>query len=161
MVRELERELGSGRGAIARTAKHLGLNAETVRVWVRNDEQGRWPSGVMASGSESDKDVRIRELEQRLRETERADEILRAAAAFRPGDQPPAAAITRFVDASRADFGVEPICEVIEFPVSTYYAEKKREKSLSRRAMRDEELLPLIRAAWEEAGKRMYGARKV
>lgn len=38
---------------------------------------------------------------------------------------------------------------------------KKREKSPSRRAMRDEELLPLIRAAWEEAGKRMYGARKV
>jgi putative transposase len=26
---------------------------------------------------------------------------------------------------------------------------------------RDEELLPLIRAAWEEKGKRLYGARKV
>lgn len=84
MVREPERELGSGRGAIARTAKHLGLNAETVRVWVHNDEQGRRPSGVVASGSEADKDVRIRELEQRLRETERANEILRAAAAFSP-----------------------------------------------------------------------------
>jgi transposase len=89
MVRELERALGSGRGAIARTAKHLGLNVETVRVWVRNDEQGRQPSGVVASGSEADEDVRIRELEQRLRKTERANEILRTAAVFRPGDQPP------------------------------------------------------------------------
>jgi len=45
--------------------------------------------------------------------------------------------------------------------VSTYYAAKKREEDPSRRAVRDEELLPLIRAAWEEKGKRMYGARKV
>lgn len=82
MVRELERELGPGRGAIARTAKHLGLNAETVRVWVRNDERGRRPSGVLVAGSEADKDARIVELEQRVREVERANEILRAAAAF-------------------------------------------------------------------------------
>jgi transposase InsO family protein len=56
---------------------------------------------------------------------------------------------------------VEPICEVIEFPVSTYYAAKKREENPSRRAVRDEELIPLIRVAWEEKGRRMYGARKV
>jgi transposase len=81
MVRELERELGPGRGAIARTAKHLGLNAETVRVWVRNDARATRSSGA-ALGSVTDKDARIVELEQRLREVERANEILRAAAAF-------------------------------------------------------------------------------
>lgn len=49
-----------------------------------------------------------------------------------------------------SNFGVEPICEAIEFPVSTYYAVKKREGNPSLRAMRDEELPPLIRAAREE-----------
>jgi len=58
------------------------LNAETVRVWVRNDERGKRPSGAVVPESAADKDARIRELEQRLRETERANEILRVAAAF-------------------------------------------------------------------------------
>ena len=49
-----------------------------------------------------------------------------------------------------SNFGVEPICEAIEFPVPTYYAVKKREGNPSLRAMRDEELPPLIRAAREE-----------
>lgn len=30
----------------------------------------------------------------------------------------------RFVDEHRAEYSVELICEVIEFPVSTYYAAK-------------------------------------
>lgn len=82
MVGELERELGPGRGAIARTARHLGLNPETVRNWWRSAEAGKRPSGELVAGSAADKDARIRELEQKLRETERANEILRAAAAF-------------------------------------------------------------------------------
>jgi transposase InsO family protein len=45
--------------------------------------------------------------------------------------------------------------------VSTYYAAKKRSDARSDREIRDEELLLLIRAAWEEKGKRLYGARKV
>jgi putative transposase len=69
--------------------------------------------------------------------------------------------LTEFVDAHRDRFGVEPICEVIEFPVSTYYAAKKRQDLPSDRRLRDEELIPLIRAVWEEKGKRLYGARKV
>lgn len=53
------------------------------------------------------------------------------------------------------------MCEVIEFPVSTYYASKNREDRPSERQLRDEELIPLIRAVWEQKGKRLYGARKV
>jgi transposase len=83
MVRELERELGgSGRGAIARVAKHLGLNAETVRHWVRQDEAGRRPSGERVAGSEADRDARIAELERENRELRRANDILKAASAF-------------------------------------------------------------------------------
>jgi transposase len=82
MVREVERELGGpGRGAIARVAKHLGLNAETVRHWVRQEDAGR-PSGERAVGPEADKDVRIAELERENRELRRANDILKAASAF-------------------------------------------------------------------------------
>jgi transposase len=82
MVRELERELGEGRGAIARVAAQLGVNPESLRYWVRQDDKGRRPSGERMSGSESDKDARIAELERELRETRRANEILRLASAF-------------------------------------------------------------------------------
>jgi hypothetical protein len=52
---------------------------------------------------------------------------------------------------------------VIEFPVSTYYAAKKREGVPSDREIRDRELIPLIREAWESEnkGNRLYGAKKV
>jgi hypothetical protein len=60
--------------------------------------------------------------------------------------------LTEFVDAHRGRFGVEPICTVIEFPVSTYYAAKKREECPSDRELRDEELVPLIREVWETKG---------
>jgi putative transposase len=69
--------------------------------------------------------------------------------------------LTGFVDAHRGQFGVEPVCTVIEFPVSTYYAAKKREGFPSDRELRDEELVPLIREVWQTKGKRLYGARKV
>jgi putative transposase len=69
--------------------------------------------------------------------------------------------LTEFVDTYREQFGVESICAVIEFPVSTYYAARKREGAPSDREVRDEGLVPLIRAVWEEKGKRLYGARKV
>ena len=83
MVRELERELGPGRGAIARVAGQLGLNAETVRHWVRHDEKAERPSGGRhVVESESDKDARIAGMEREMRELRRANEILRLAAAF-------------------------------------------------------------------------------
>jgi transposase len=82
MVGDLERELGSGRGAIARVASQLGVHPEALRYWVRQDQKGRRPSGERTAGSESEKDARIAELERDLRETRRANEILRLASAF-------------------------------------------------------------------------------
>jgi len=82
MVRELERELGPGRGAIARVARQLGLNPETLRYWVRHDEKAERPSGGHVVESESDKDTRIADMEREMRELRRANEILRLAAAF-------------------------------------------------------------------------------
>ncbi len=40
-----------------------------------------------------------------------------------------------YIDRHKTEFGVEPICEVLQFAPSTYYAAKNRR--LSRRAIRD------------------------
>ena len=82
MVRELERERGEGRGAIAQVARHLGVHPEAVRYWVRRAEPGGRPSGERATGPELAKDARLAELERENRELRRANEILRAASAF-------------------------------------------------------------------------------
>ena len=64
------------------------------------------------------------------------------------------------MDTHRDQFGVELICRVVDFAVSTYYAVKKRIASPAARVLRDAELVPLIRAAWEDS-RRLYGARKI
>jgi putative transposase len=58
---------------------------------------------------------------------------------------------------------VESACAVLEFPVSTYYAAKKRQRRPSPRDRRDERLKKEIMRVWEDRkkGRRLYGARKV
>ena len=58
---------------------------------------------------------------------------------------------------------MEPACAVLEFPVSTYYAAKKRGREPSAREQRDEWLKKEIMRVWEDRrkGRRVYGARKV
>ncbi len=63
-----------------------------------------------------------------------------------------------YIDAHRDEFGVEPICEVLQFAPSTYYAAKKRKPSA--RALRDAVLLPLILTLWR-ANYEVYGVRKM
>ena len=55
------------------------------------------------------------------------------------------------------------MCAVLEFPVSTYYAVKKRERQPSAREARDEQMKEQIMCVWEDRrkGRRLYGARKV
>jgi putative transposase len=64
----------------------------------------------------------------------------------------------RFIDANRGEFGVEPICTVLQLAPSTYYAAKARRPSARR--VRDEQLIPQLRALWE-ANYCAYGARKL
>jgi putative transposase len=66
--------------------------------------------------------------------------------------------MTRFVDAHRDRFGVEPICRLLQFAPSSYYAARKR--PLSARRRRDEELCLAIRRVHREHFG-VYGARKV
>ena len=67
------------------------------------------------------------------------------------------------IDAHRAEYGVEPICEQLPIAPSTYYEHKSRQADPSRlppRVQRDAELSGSIHRVWEE-NFRVYGARKV
>jgi hypothetical protein len=62
-----------------------------------------------------------------------------------------------------AELGIEPACAVLEFPSSTYYAARKRQREASARSVRDESLKKEIKRVWQDRkiGRRVYGARKV
>ena len=68
-----------------------------------------------------------------------------------------------FIDAHRAEYGVEPICKQLPIAPSTYYEQKSRQADpsrLPRRVRRDAELCGSIHRVWKE-NFRAYGARKV
>ena len=71
--------------------------------------------------------------------------------------------IKKFVDEHRQQFGVEPICKVLQFAPSAYrrHAARRRDPTLvSTRARRDAELMPQIERVWN-ANMQVYGADKV
>lgn len=63
-----------------------------------------------------------------------------------------------YIDEHREEFGVEPVCDTLQFAPSTYYAAKSRLPSA--RALRDQVLMPIILALWV-ANYRVYGAHKL
>ncbi len=66
--------------------------------------------------------------------------------------------MTGFIEAHRGRFGVEPICRVMEFNPSTYWAARSRPPS--ERALRDEVLRAEIRRVHKE-NYGVYGAHKL
>ena len=63
-----------------------------------------------------------------------------------------------FITRHRANWGVEPICRVLQVAPATYYAAISR--AMSARAARDEELKATISRIWREH-RGVYGADKV
>ena len=66
--------------------------------------------------------------------------------------------MTRYIDEHKEEFGVEPICRVLQFAPATYYAAASRPPSV--RQLRDEELKVEVLRVWQE-NRRVYGADKV
>ena len=66
--------------------------------------------------------------------------------------------MTGFIAAHRGRFGVEPICRVMEFAHSTYWAARSRPPS--QRSLRDELLKPEIRRVHKE-NYGVYGVHKL
>src|SRR5438876_10636730 len=66
--------------------------------------------------------------------------------------------MTDYIEANKASYGVEPICDVLPIAPSTYYEARSRPPSA--RAVRNEELKVQIRRVHKENFD-VYGARKV
>jgi len=67
------------RRPIAHVARELGLNPETLRTWIRQDEADRGERGDRPTTGEQEE---VHQLRRRVRELERANEILKAASAY-------------------------------------------------------------------------------
>ncbi|GJF32536.1 hypothetical protein KNE206_52360 [Kitasatospora sp. NE20-6] len=88
----------------------------------------------------------------------RGKEILKAASVLFTQELDPPDEAEQVIDHLRDGFGVDPPCRVLDLSPSTYFARKTRPKSTRR--LRDEELIPLVTAVWEDSG-RTYGGRRV
>ena len=78
MAVEARQDPATRAGAIARIAKQLGINPETLRNWVTQAEI----DGGVRPGTTTDDAQRIAQLERENRELRRANEILKTASAF-------------------------------------------------------------------------------
>jgi transposase len=78
MVLETFEQTGERLGVITRIARQLGIGPESLRTWVRQAEvdRGRRP-GVTTAEQQ-----RIATLERQVKELQRANDILKAAASF-------------------------------------------------------------------------------
>ncbi len=68
-----------------------------------------------------------------------------------------------FIEAYRADYGVEPICRVLPIAPSRFYQQAVMARNPARaspRALRDRELMEHICRIWRD-NRAVYGARKV
>lgn len=68
--------------------------------------------------------------------------------------------IVDYIDTHRDEFGVEPICRVLQIAPSTYYAAKKREAAPSARARRDAVMMQVLMVLWV-TNRKVYGAHKL
>ena len=68
--------------------------------------------------------------------------------------------IVAFIDEHRDEFGVEPICVVLQMAPSTYYAAKRRQRVPSARAVRDAVMSQALMVLWV-TNRKVYGAHKL
>jgi transposase len=78
MVLETFEQTGERLGVITRIARQLGIGPESLRTWVRQAEVDRGHRPGMTSAEQQ----RITELERQVKELQRANDILKAAASF-------------------------------------------------------------------------------
>ncbi|WTC18820.1 IS3 family transposase [Streptomyces cellulosae] len=150
------REVRTTGRPIAHVAKDLGIHKEALRGWVRQAEAD---SGERDDRLTSVEREELKQLRKEVAELIRANEILKAASAFCPGARPSPDEADQVIDSLKdSGFGVGPVCRVLGWSESAYYARKKRPKS-SRR-LRDEQLMPLIEQVHAESGG-TYGARRI
>ena len=106
-------------GGFEEVAAKLGVHPESVRNWLktRQVDAGERP-GVTTD--ERKRIAGIRAGKPRVAPGQRNPQV--GLGFLRGGARPPTEQVVAYVEAHKASFGVEPICEVLEVAPSTYYA---------------------------------------
>ncbi|TSJ91200.1 IS3 family transposase [Chitinimonas sp. BJB300] len=161
MVQEHRADYPSLWAAVTSFAPKIGCSPSTLHEWVKHSEINH---GVR-DGITRDERERLKALEREVKALRRANEILKVASAFfgPGGARPPTQEMMLLIDQQRANFGVEPICQVLQMAPSAYWRYAARQKNpalLPERIRRDQALIPQIERVWQ-ANMCVYGADKV
>ena len=124
MVQQSIEETGERWGVVSRVARQLGIGEQTLRNWVERADvdAGRRP-GVTTEGKDESPNWK------RRTGSSKGQRNLEVRFGFFRGGARPPKAVVRYIDAHKAEFGVEPICRVLQVAPSTYYAAKSRPPS--------------------------------
>ncbi|MGR6317526.1 IS3 family transposase [Micromonospora soli] len=145
---------------IAQIADDLGVNRETLRSWVRADDQRRGaaagPAAPPASGSVEDENAALR---RRVRELEEERDILRKAARYFAGGD---ALVNRFqfVADHQQRYGVKRLCQILGVSRSSFYYWRSAAEARAARQAADVALASRIRAVHAEHDG-TYGAPRI
>ena len=147
MVFEHRGEHASEWAGMVSIAAKIGCKAETLRLWVRQEQrdQGEVQHDHRRTGTHQSARTRVPRVASCQRNSAQGQRVFCSG-----GARPPMETMICFVDAYRAKHGVEPICRVIEIAPSTYHAHvarRTRPETASARVRRDAELSREIRAA--------------
>ncbi|WP_157596645.1 IS3 family transposase [Streptacidiphilus rugosus] len=127
-------------GTYASVAQDVGVNHETLRIWVRDAEAAARPGAGEASAMEKEN----RQLRARVKELELEREILRRAAKyFAPGDQLVSSRF-QFVEDHRDAYGVKRLCRMMQVSRSGFYRWLAGADARMERARADAELAERI-----------------
>ncbi|MFZ7793665.1 IS3 family transposase [Acinetobacter lwoffii] len=163
---ESEKDYPSTWAAITAIAPKIGCTPETLRAWHQKHLDQQNPIKVQQISDQE----RIKQLERENKELQRANEILRKAAAFFAlgGARPPTQIMVDFIHNNKDLYGVDAICRILPIAASTYYrtldlCDEKHCFAREHRAKRDLHDLhhaEEIKRIWKESSGR-YGVRKV
>ncbi|MFD5662181.1 IS3 family transposase [Streptomyces hirsutus] len=154
-----------GKHTYAAVAADLGITAESLRTWVRKENESQTvPEHRDAGVSEAGELARLRAENARLLKAEKgvaagARDPAPGSRLFRPGGEV-SPRRWDFISDNRADFGVKQVCRVLGVSRSGYYRHQATAKARAERAVEEKRTVSEIRQIHADH-QGAYGAPRV